>query len=77
MVIFGLGTVGLSVCIGIIINLHLYMHKPFTFSYYLRQIWTNNLYDQVAQGAKVRGASRIIGVDTNPEKCEKGTLDIL
>ncbi|KAH9781096.1 Alcohol dehydrogenase-like 6 [Citrus sinensis] len=37
VVIFGLGTVGLS----------------------------------VAQGAKVRGASRIIGVDTNPEKCEK------
>ncbi|KAL5746989.1 hypothetical protein ACOSP7_023978 [Xanthoceras sorbifolium] len=25
----------------------------------------------VAQGAKLRGASRIIGVDTNPEKCEK------
>lgn len=37
VVIFGLGTVGLS----------------------------------VAQGAKARGASRIIGVDTNPEKCEK------
>ncbi|MQL93784.1 hypothetical protein Taro_026440 [Colocasia esculenta] len=26
----------------------------------------------VAQGAKLRGAHRIIGVDTNPEKCEKG-----
>ncbi|XP_072956231.1 alcohol dehydrogenase-like 6 [Typha angustifolia] len=26
----------------------------------------------VAQGAKLRGASRIIGVDTNPEKYEKG-----
>ncbi|KAL0356445.1 UNVERIFIED_CONTAM: Alcohol dehydrogenase-like 6 [Sesamum radiatum] len=38
VVIFGLGTVGLS----------------------------------VAQGAKLRGASRIIGVDTNPEKSEKG-----
>ncbi|TXG51777.1 hypothetical protein EZV62_024301 [Acer yangbiense] len=25
----------------------------------------------VAHGAKLRGASRIIGVDTNPEKCEK------
>ncbi|KAM7479555.1 hypothetical protein LguiA_027768 [Lonicera macranthoides] len=37
VVIFGLGTVGLS----------------------------------VAQGAKIRGASRIIGVDTNPEKSEK------
>ncbi|KAK3003318.1 hypothetical protein RJ639_018977 [Escallonia herrerae] len=37
VVIFGLGTVGLS----------------------------------VAQGAKMRGASRIIGVDTNPEKSEK------
>ncbi|GLT46548.1 hypothetical protein SLA2020_202920 [Shorea laevis] len=37
VVIFGLGTVGLS----------------------------------VAQGAKLRGASRIIGIDTNPEKCEK------
>ncbi|XLS88116.1 hypothetical protein HN51_038282 [Arachis hypogaea] len=37
-VIFGLGTVGLS----------------------------------VAQGAKLRGASRIIGVDKNPYKCEKG-----
>lgn len=37
VVIFGLGTVGLS----------------------------------VAQGAKIRGASRIIGVDTNPEKGEK------
>ncbi|XLT82628.1 hypothetical protein HN873_004381 [Arachis hypogaea] len=37
-VIFGLGTVGLS----------------------------------VAQGAKLRGASRIIGVDKNPHKCEKG-----
>ncbi|QHO42689.1 Alcohol dehydrogenase-like [Arachis hypogaea] len=36
-VIFGLGTVGLS----------------------------------VAQGAKLRGASRIIGVDKNPHKCEK------
>ncbi|XP_078166723.1 groES-like zinc-binding dehydrogenase family protein isoform X2 [Carex rostrata] len=38
VVIFGLGTVGLS----------------------------------VAQGAKLRGASKIIGVDTNPEKHEKG-----
>ncbi|KAK1257087.1 Alcohol dehydrogenase-like 6 [Acorus gramineus] len=38
VVIFGLGTVGLS----------------------------------VAQGAKLRGASQIIGVDTNPEKKEKG-----
>ncbi|KAF3322336.1 alcohol dehydrogenase-like 6 [Carex littledalei] len=38
VVIFGLGTVGLS----------------------------------VAQGAKLRGASKIIGVDTNPEKREKG-----
>ncbi|XP_058779350.1 alcohol dehydrogenase-like 6 [Vicia villosa] len=36
VVIFGLGTVGLS----------------------------------VAQGAKIRGASRIIGVDNNPKKCE-------
>ncbi|CAK7338652.1 unnamed protein product [Dovyalis caffra] len=36
VVIFGLGTVGLS----------------------------------VAQGAKIRGASQIIGVDTNPEKCD-------
>ncbi|XLU81015.1 hypothetical protein S245_004435, partial [Arachis hypogaea] len=26
----------------------------------------------VAQGAKLRGASRIIGVDKNPHKCEKG-----
>nr|GEU69586.1 alcohol dehydrogenase-like 6 [Tanacetum cinerariifolium] len=26
---------------------------------------------KVAQGAKIRGASRIIGVDTNPEKSEK------
>lgn len=26
----------------------------------------------VAQGAKLRGASQIIGVDTNPAKCEKG-----
>ncbi|CAN6481689.1 unnamed protein product [Victoria cruziana] len=26
----------------------------------------------VAQGAKLRGASRVIGVDTNPEKLEKG-----
>ncbi|XP_011035415.1 PREDICTED: alcohol dehydrogenase-like 6 [Populus euphratica] len=37
VVIFGLGTVGLS----------------------------------VAQGARIRGASQIIGVDTNPEKCDK------
>ncbi|XP_077220449.1 groES-like zinc-binding dehydrogenase family protein isoform X2 [Tasmannia lanceolata] len=40
VVIFGLGTVGLS----------------------------------VAQGAKLRGASRIIGVDTNPAKYEKGKV---
>ncbi|KAL6178333.1 hypothetical protein ACLB2K_049851 [Fragaria x ananassa] len=40
VVIFGLGTVGLS----------------------------------VAQGAKLRGASAIIGVDTNPEKGEKGSV---
>uniref|UniRef100_A0A453P5J6 Alcohol dehydrogenase-like C-terminal domain-containing protein n=1 Tax=Aegilops tauschii subsp. strangulata TaxID=200361 RepID=A0A453P5J6_AEGTS len=26
----------------------------------------------VAQGAKLRGASKIIGVDTNPDKQEKG-----
>lgn len=37
-------------------------------------ITINTLYDQVAQGAKLRGASRIIGVDTNPEKSEKGIL---
>lgn len=29
-------------------------------------------YDKVAQGAKIRGASRIIGVEPNPEKSEKG-----
>ncbi|GER56697.1 alcohol dehydrogenase family protein [Striga asiatica] len=40
VVVFGLGTVGLS----------------------------------VVQGAKLRGASRIIGVDTNPEKSVKGTV---
>ncbi|KAF2323862.1 hypothetical protein GH714_001831 [Hevea brasiliensis] len=40
VVIFGLGTVGLS----------------------------------VAQGAKLRGASQIIGVDTNPEKHEKAKV---
>ncbi|XP_031263013.1 alcohol dehydrogenase-like 6 [Pistacia vera] len=40
VVIFGLGTVGLS----------------------------------VAQGAKIRGACRIIGVDTNPEKSEKAKV---
>lgn len=28
----------------------------------------------VAQGSKQRGASRIIGVDTNPNKCEKGKV---
>ncbi|RYR40466.1 hypothetical protein Ahy_A09g046221 isoform B [Arachis hypogaea] len=28
----------------------------------------------VAQGTKLRGASRIIGVDKNPHKCEKGVL---
>ncbi|CAI0400185.1 unnamed protein product [Linum tenue] len=39
VVIFGLGTVGLS----------------------------------VAQGARLKGASRIIGVDTNPDKCEKAS----
>ncbi|KAF2304425.1 hypothetical protein GH714_030980 [Hevea brasiliensis] len=42
VVIFGLGTVGLS----------------------------------VAQGAKLRGASQIIGVDTNPEKHEKEVLKV-
>ncbi|PON53607.1 Alcohol dehydrogenase superfamily, zinc-type [Trema orientale] len=42
VVIFGLGTVGLS----------------------------------VAQGAKLRGASRVIGVDTNPEKVEKGLSNL-
>nr|KAJ0218015.1 hypothetical protein LSAT_V11C300137110 [Lactuca sativa] len=30
-----------------------------------------NLFLLVAQGAKIRGASTIIGVDTNPEKKEK------
>lgn len=30
----------------------------------------------MAQGAKIRGASKIIGVDTNPEKYEKGMLSI-
>lgn len=43
VVIFGLGTVGLSVCIGIIMKIHLYIFKPFAFSYFLGQIWTNNL----------------------------------
>ena len=28
---------------------------------------------QVAVGARLRGASRIIGVDVNPDKFEKGT----
>ncbi|XLR61396.1 hypothetical protein S83_012068, partial [Arachis hypogaea] len=28
--------------------------------------------NSVAQGEKLRGASRIIGVDKNPQKCEKG-----
>lgn len=38
VVIFGLGTVGLSVCIGIIMKIHLYIFKPFAFSYFLGQI---------------------------------------
>ncbi|RYR04481.1 hypothetical protein Ahy_B06g084213 [Arachis hypogaea] len=29
-------------------------------------------HSRVAQGAKLRGASRIIGMDKNPQKCEKG-----
>ncbi|XP_047942011.1 alcohol dehydrogenase-like 6 isoform X2 [Salvia hispanica] len=37
--------------------------------------------EQVAQGAKLRGASRIIGIDTNPEKSERakafGVTDFL
>lgn len=32
---------------------------------------------KVAQGAKIRGASRIIGVDTNPEKSEKGSKQFI
>lgn len=28
----------------------------------------------MAQGAKIRGASRIVGVETNSEKCVKGNI---
>lgn len=38
VVIFGLGTVGLSVSIGIIMKIRLYIFKPFAFSYFLGQI---------------------------------------
>lgn len=78
VVIFGLGTVGLSVSmvfkyyllprfyhiqsISIVISLDLQLNSH------------ASLYEQVAQGAKLRGASQIIGVDTNPAKYEKGNF---
>lgn len=72
VVIFGLGTVGLSVSIRIC-NIHDLQYLPKAFVGKLSNFnhwWL--FYDKVAQGAKIRGASRIIGVDTNPEKSEKG-----
>nr|KYP61705.1 Alcohol dehydrogenase-like 6 [Cajanus cajan] len=45
VVIFGLGTVGLSIVSSLALS-------------------------RVAQAARLRGASRIIGVDNNPQKCE-------
>lgn len=63
--IFGLGSLGLAV--------------SFMFSFLF--LWHQNSYIlmisdihvQVAEGARLRGASKIIGVDINPEKFAKGT----
>ncbi|WRX30437.1 Alcohol dehydrogenase-like [Theobroma cacao] len=55
--IFGLGAVGLAV---LITQLHLFNLCP------------NHALLIVAEGARLRGASKIIGVDLNPEKFEIG-----
>jgi Zn-dependent alcohol dehydrogenase len=34
-------------------------------------------HDQAMEGAKVAGASRIIGVDLNPAKYEQGTIFLM
>jgi hypothetical protein len=34
-------------------------------------------HDQAMEGAKMAGASRIIGVDLNPEKYEQGTVCLM
>lgn len=68
VVIFGLGTVGLCVSMAF---------KQYLLPRYISNLHLNShasLYEQVAQGAKLRGASQIIGVDTNPAKCEKGNF---
>lgn len=78
VVIFGLGTVGLSVSIWRFINILASRTYPnHLCSDIFNRILINVLYNQVAQGARLRGASRIIGVDTNSEKGQKGTLCML
>ncbi|KAF3327061.1 hypothetical protein FCM35_KLT07179 [Carex littledalei] len=62
--IFGLGSLGLAV--SFMFSLFFLWHQN---SYILM---ISDIHAQVAEGVRLRGASKIIGVDINPEKFAKG-----
>ncbi|KAG8073785.1 hypothetical protein GUJ93_ZPchr0006g43556 [Zizania palustris] len=66
--IFGLGAVGLAV----IFDYPEYIIEMISGNFRVRIINSENLACQVAEGARICGASMIIGVDLNPEKHELG-----
>ena len=42
----------------------------------LQLVSYNGNCEQVAEGARIRGASKIIGIDTNPNKFSKGKCSL-
>ena len=71
--IFGLGTVGLAVscekCLSSLVSLTLGKIEPFSVVHLKITLF----YGQVAEGAKAAGASRIIGIDIDSKKFDRGT----
>jgi S-(hydroxymethyl)glutathione dehydrogenase/alcohol dehydrogenase len=71
--IFGLGTVGLAVscekCLSSLVSLTLGKIEPFS----VVRLKITLFYGQVAEGAKTAGASRIIGIDIDSKKFDRGT----
>jgi S-(hydroxymethyl)glutathione dehydrogenase/alcohol dehydrogenase len=71
--IFGLGTVGLAVscekCLSSLVSLTLGKIEPFSVVH----LKLTFFYGQVAEGAKAAGASRIIGIDIDSKKFDRGT----
>jgi alcohol dehydrogenase class-P len=71
--VFGLGAVGLAVCAKL--SFFLPSIRIRMFRWYLIALYISMIRLWKVQGLRIAGASRIIGVDLNPNRFEEGKPD--